>query len=87
MNKKKKRPNKGKPVVAAPGKAVVACAPSKAAVANAPGLAVEAGDNVPIVTEEGYSRSSEKIRTMEDIITKSSDREMKATFDMTDGGT
>eukprot|EP00959_Pyramimonas_sp_CCMP1952_P032347 678980-Pyramimonas_sp.AAC.1 len=70
MDKKKKRPNKGKPVAAAPGKAVAACAPSIAAVANAPGQAAEAGANAPIMTEEGYSRSSEKTRTMEDITTK-----------------
>eukprot|EP00959_Pyramimonas_sp_CCMP1952_P273611 5719118-Pyramimonas_sp.AAC.1 len=39
------------------------------------------------MTEEGYSRSSEKTRTMESITTKSSNREMKAMFDMTDSGT
>eukprot|EP00959_Pyramimonas_sp_CCMP1952_P138951 2908632-Pyramimonas_sp.AAC.1 len=84
MNKKKKRPNKGTPVAAAPGEAAVACAPSIAAVANASGLAVDAGNTTPIMTEEGYSRSSEKTRTMDNITKKSSDREMKAMFDMAD---
>eukprot|EP00959_Pyramimonas_sp_CCMP1952_P298180 6237017-Pyramimonas_sp.AAC.1 len=60
MSKNNKRPNKGRPVVAAPGKAVVARAPSVVVVANAPGQAVVAGANAPIMTEEGYSRSSEK---------------------------
>eukprot|EP00959_Pyramimonas_sp_CCMP1952_P042524 889029-Pyramimonas_sp.AAC.2 len=87
MNNKKKRPNKGKPVVAAPSKAAVACAPSVAAIANASSLAVDAGNTTPIMTEEGYSRSSEKTRTVENITTKSSDREMKAMLDMTDSET
>eukprot|EP00959_Pyramimonas_sp_CCMP1952_P371688 7783302-Pyramimonas_sp.AAC.1 len=75
------------PVVTAPGKSAVAHAPSIVVAANALGQAVEAGANAPIMTEEGYSRSSEKIRTMEEITTKSSYREMKAMFDMADSGT
>eukprot|EP00959_Pyramimonas_sp_CCMP1952_P394866 8273557-Pyramimonas_sp.AAC.1 len=73
MNKKKKRPNKGKPAVAAPGKAVEARAPSAAAVADASGLADDAGKSTPQMTEEGYSRSSEKTRTMENITKTTSD--------------
>eukprot|EP00959_Pyramimonas_sp_CCMP1952_P298031 6234375-Pyramimonas_sp.AAC.1 len=37
--------------------------------------------------EEGFSRSSEKTRAMEEITKKSSDREMKGMFGMTDSGT
>eukprot|EP00959_Pyramimonas_sp_CCMP1952_P447368 9367171-Pyramimonas_sp.AAC.1 len=37
-----------------------------------------------MVAEEGYSRSSERTRTMDTITKKSSDREMKTIIDMTD---
>eukprot|EP00959_Pyramimonas_sp_CCMP1952_P030846 646673-Pyramimonas_sp.AAC.1 len=36
------------------------------------------------MTEEGYSRSSEKTRAMDNITKKSSDREMRTMFDMAD---
>jgi hypothetical protein len=78
-NKKKKRPNKGKPVVAAPGQAVEAFA-----VANAPGSADDAGNITPLKINEGCSRSSEKTRAIENTTKRSSDREMKTVFDITD---
>eukprot|EP00959_Pyramimonas_sp_CCMP1952_P382021 8005125-Pyramimonas_sp.AAC.1 len=75
MNKKKNlRPNKGKPVVAAPGKAVEAYVPSAAAFVRASGLAEDARNR----------GSSEKTRAVESITKKSSDREMRAMFDMPD---
>eukprot|EP00959_Pyramimonas_sp_CCMP1952_P090352 1891273-Pyramimonas_sp.AAC.1 len=42
MNKKKKRPNKGKPVAAAPGKAAEAYAPITTMIAGASGFAEDA---------------------------------------------
>eukprot|EP00959_Pyramimonas_sp_CCMP1952_P019363 409253-Pyramimonas_sp.AAC.1 len=67
-NNKKKRPNKGKPVVAAPGQAEEAFA-----IANAPGSADGAGNITPLKIKEGYSRSSEKTRAIENTTNRSSD--------------
>eukprot|EP00959_Pyramimonas_sp_CCMP1952_P431419 9035540-Pyramimonas_sp.AAC.1 len=102
MNEKKKRRNKGKPVVrpskpvdtpAAPGgaqrPAATEAAPGQAVVANAPGRAVEA--SAPGQAVEAYATAPV---TTEEGSRKSSDKsrpmkeiEMRAMFDVTDSGT
>eukprot|EP00959_Pyramimonas_sp_CCMP1952_P122956 2570378-Pyramimonas_sp.AAC.1 len=68
-----------KPVVAAPGQAEEALA-----IASAIGSADDADNITPLKGKEGYSRSSEKTRAIENTTKRSSDREMKTKFGITD---
>eukprot|EP00959_Pyramimonas_sp_CCMP1952_P160947 3365548-Pyramimonas_sp.AAC.1 len=78
-HKKKKRPNKGKPVVAAPGQAEGAFT-----MKNAIGSADVAGNATPRMGKECYGRSFEKTRAIENATKRSSDRELKAMFGISD---
>eukprot|EP00959_Pyramimonas_sp_CCMP1952_P468420 9493226-Pyramimonas_sp.AAC.1 len=78
-NKKKKRPNKGKPAAAAPGQAEEVLA-----IANAISSADVAGNITPRKGKEGYGKGSEKTRAIENTTKRRSDREMKTTFGISD---
>eukprot|EP00959_Pyramimonas_sp_CCMP1952_P189418 3962374-Pyramimonas_sp.AAC.1 len=66
--KKKKRPNKGKPAVAAPGRAE-----GVLTTKNAVSSADVAGNFTPRMGKECRSRSSEKTRAIENTTKRSSD--------------